>query len=532
MTPDIAALRAVLGAERLSTDPALCALHSEDISGTAPAEVAAVARPAKCEDLAEIVRLARATGTAILPRGGGMSYTGGYLPQSANALSLDMSELTRVVELDTVSRHVIVEAGITWAKLHDALAESQMRTPFFGPLSGIAATVGGALSQNGAFFGSASAGYAADHVLGLEIVDGTGAQHRIGAWGLGRDAALPRFGPDLLGLFLGDCGALGIKTRAVLPIEPIPPQPVFASFAFTRAGDVLAAMASLRDVPHLSEVWAMDRTAHRNLAERGFSVLEAAKMAGEVAGRSGSVLGAARNLLAARSMQRAVLSEIDWSLHVVIEPPLADLAEALVRAVARAAGDAGGTGIPDTIPRVTRARPFRAINALIGPKGERWLPAHGVFPAARAPEGYAALSRTLKAHDAAMAQSGITVTTLLAPVGGEILIEPQLSWLDALTTFQIAHSAPAQAQPFHDAPANPQARAMAQQIRADLGAAFRAAGGAHLQVGRYYAYAGDLPDGMRAILDALKTTLDPDGILNPGVLGLPFAPSPPRDRSG
>lgn len=528
MTIPLAALHGIVGEDRLSTDPAFCALRSEDISGHAPACVDAVVRPATAGKVAEIVRIARQSRTAVLPRGGGMSYTGGYLPQAGNALSLDLTDLDAVIQIDTAQRIVIVEGGCTWSKLYDALAEHEMRTPFFGPLSGIAATVGGALSQNGAFFGSASAGYAADHVLGLEIVDGTGATHRIGTWGADRHMALPWFGPDMLGPFLGDCGALGIKTKAVLPIRPVPPAPRFASFEFGSAEAVLAAMRALNDVPHLSEIWAMDRVAHENLAKRGFSVLEAAQMAGEVAGTSGSVIGAARNLLAARTLRRAVLSEIAWSLHVVIEPPLADLADPVEAAVVEAAAAAQGQAIPDTIPRVTRARPFRTINALIGPDGERWLPAHAVFPASEAARGFKAAASVLSDQAAGMKRAGMRATTLLAAVGGEILVEPQLYWPDALSAFQKAHSPPTQLRHFEGSPANPAARDLALQIRKALTGAMKAAGGAHLQIGRYYDYAADLPEAMRAMLEGLKSRLDPDGVLNPGVLGLDPAPSPRR----
>ncbi|MGI9485921.1 MAG: FAD-binding oxidoreductase [Geminicoccaceae bacterium] len=514
------AFEGLLGTERVITAPDVCALHSEDIAGKAPKTVAAVIRPPNADMLARVVALAGSTGFSIHPRGGGMSYTGGYLPECSNALSLDLSDLDQVIEIDPVSRHVIVEAGCSWAKLLEALAVAGYRTPFFGPLSGITATIGGALSQNGAFFGSAAFGYAADHVLGLEIVDGTGKPHRLGAWAAGRQPSLSYFGPDLLGPFLGDCGAFGIKTKAVLPLVPSPPDPVFASFAFGAADQVLSAMQTLLDIPHLAEVWAMDRVAHRNLAATGFSVLESSSMASDIAGKSRSITETARHLLAGRRLHRAMLADLAWTLHVVIEPPVAGLASTLADAVATAAEKSGSTVIPDTIPRVTRARPFRPIKALIGPHGERWLSCHGVFPAGHARSGYRAAAEVIEAKAERMADHDIRATFLLAAVKGEILIEPQLFWPDALTLFQKTRSPTQQAEPYLEAAPQPEARQLAIDLRRCLGEAMAAAGGSHLQIGHHYRYIDDLPDGWKHMLRTLKRLFDPDGILNPGVLGL------------
>jgi FAD/FMN-containing dehydrogenase len=53
-----------------------------------------------------------------------------------------------------------------------------------------------------------------------------------------------------------------------------------------------------------------------------------------------------------------------------------------------------------------------------------------------------------------------------------------------------------------------------------MGEAMAAAGGSHLQIGRHYRYIDDLPAGSKAMLRTLKRLFDPEGIINPGVLGL------------
>ena len=511
----------LLGPERVMRDAQQCATYSEDIAGPASNTVIAVVKPGNTDQLAGAVEIARSASVAVHPRGGGMSYTGGYAAVNDHAIALDLSDLDRVVEIDHEARFVVVEAGCTWSGLYEALAEQGMRAPFFGPLSGMMATIGGSLSQNGAFFGSAAHGYAADQVLGLEIADGTGGLHRFGSWSTGRHPALPWHGPGMMKAFMGDCGALGIKTKAVLPILPVPPAPVFASFAFDHDAALLGALAAMRDLPHLSELWAFDREAHRTLAATGFSVLESTQMAAELAGGSSTLLGAAKNLVQASTLRRAVLKDLDWSLHMVIEPPLAELASPVLEAVRRQIGARGGREIPDTIPRVTRARPFRPIRALIGPGGERWLPCHAVFPAAAAPEGLAALRALLRERMKAMEGQGIRVTLLIAAVGNDLIIEPQLYWADSLSGFQRAHSPPAQVKPHDHAPARPEARSLAFELRQAMSDVLTHAGGGQMQLGRYYAYRHGLEAGARGVLDALKAQMDPDGILNPGVLGFP-----------
>nr|WP_258570905.1 FAD-binding oxidoreductase [Flavimaribacter sediminis] len=515
----IDSLGGIIGAERVLDDPGARRMFSEDISGEAAAPVQAIVQPASAEDVGEIVALARKRGIAILPRGGGMSYSCGYL-HDAEALAFDLRDLSRVIEINEEARCVTVEAGCTWAKLYDALDERDLRTPFFGPLSGMAATIGGSLSQNGSFFGSGSYGYAAESVIGLEIADGTGALHRIGSWGARRLPALPRFGPDMVGAFLGDCGAFGVKTKALLRLIKKPPTPAFLSFSFDTSQQIVAAMMTLRDIPHLAEVWAFDKAAHRNLARSGFSVLESVGIASDIAGKSGSVLSAARNLVNAAGMRSARLDKLTWSLHIVVEPPLKSLLGEIADAASKTCAAAGGSPIPDTIPRVTRARPFRKIKALVGQDGERWLPCHGIFSGDAYPAALQSVEDILKNREADLEDHSIRAPILLASVGDEFIIEPQLMWPDSLSGFQRSHATDDQVKAHDRNEPRPQTRALALEIRREFMDLFAQRGGASMQIGRSYRYREDLLPGMDGMLTALKTALDPDGILNPGVLGL------------
>lgn len=502
MPSPAAELAGIVGADRIATDPETLALFAHDIASAGSLPLAVV-RPADEDQLAAAVAAATAAGLAVYPRGGGHSYTSGYLADRPGSVVLDLTDLDEIVEIDEAGRRVTVQAGCTWAALYDALTARGWRTPFFGPLSGIVATVGGSLSQDAAFFGSTRYGSVRASVLGLEVIAADGRRVVTGG-----------SGPVLTGLFVGDCGALGIKARATLRLIPLPRTTAFASLDFADADSQLAAAAALVGVDGLAEVWGFDAEAHRNLDRTGFGAIEGAQLVADVA-RGGGLRGLAGLMRSGKAFVR----DLRHSLHVVAEGDEPVVAHALAR-VAEVAGAHDGTPIPDTIPRVTRARPFRPIKALLGPDGETWLPVHGVFPAGRAVGGYAAVAKVLAAHADEMREHDIRASVLTVVVGAEILVEPQLFWPDALNPFHRRYATPDQVKRHGDRPADPAARAAALGLRQALAAAMDGAGAGHYQLGRTYRYAEILTPDTLALLRAVKRHLDPRGLINPGALGL------------
>ncbi|MEZ5565294.1 MAG: FAD-dependent oxidoreductase [Gammaproteobacteria bacterium] len=83
---------------------------------------------------------------------------------------VDTGRLNRIVDLNEIDMYVSVEPGITWAELWNTLKAKGLRTSFWGPFSGIKATVGGSMSQNSASLGSGNHGVSADAVLAFDIV--------------------------------------------------------------------------------------------------------------------------------------------------------------------------------------------------------------------------------------------------------------------------------------------------------------------------------------------------------------------------
>ena len=515
-----ARLVSLLGTDAVSADPAELDLLAHDIAGRSAHAPAIGVRPPNIAAAQEVVREALKAGRAVLPRGGGMSYTGGYQPVAAGGVLVDMGAIARIQAIEPMDGYVIVEAGCSWGALHAALAEKGLRTPFFGPLSGIVATVGGTLSQHGAFFGSGEHGSAADSVLGLEVILPDGSLLRTGAWAAEGRAPFHRaYGPDLTGLFLGDCGALGLKVRAALKVVPMPAS-AYASFAMPDAAAMTKAQVALAGLRGLAECFGFDPVANDNLKRTGFTMRESAETLRDVAQASG---GGLRGLVAAVGLgarRTAFLSEVRFSLHLVADGPTeADAEETLTRARALLAAH-GAVEIADSIPRATRAKPFRPIKALLGPEGELWLPVHGVMPLSQAQAGLDAVEAILSAARTEMDRLGIRVSMLTALCGRAMIVEPQFFWRDALTPFHLRHVTAQQREAHAGQKPNPEARACVHRLRRALAEALDAAGGTHFQLGKYYGFQTSLSPGAADTLSAIKRLLDPSSIMNPGALGL------------
>ena len=509
-------LREAVAADDLIVDGERCADYSEDICG-GDAVAAAVARPRDLEALSHVVASATGLGYAIVPRGSGHSYTGGVVPDRERCLVVDLTGLDRVLEVDEVDRWVRVEAGCSWAHLLDVLAPRHLRTPFFGPLSGYRATIGGALSQSAAFFGSAMHGFSEQSVLGLTVVLADGTVLRTGV-GTDEKPHPHASGPDFGSLFLGDCGAFGVKAEAVMRLRKAPASEQFASFEFDGMEAMLKAQIGLAGVDGVAECFGFDPQAHANLARGGFNLLEGARIVADVARGKGSPGARMERVARFLKLGHRSVAELRYSLHLCVEGENdAHAIERLAHA-AELVIDSGGTPIPDTIPRVTRSRPFRPIKALLGPDGERWLTLHGVLRLSEACAAWRKVRAILDAERVRRAEHELTVSLLTVTSGNAIVVEPHLFWPDSLGRFHRRHVTGEQLRRYAARPARMEARTFAHELRAALGDALRAAGAEHLQIGRYYPYAERLDPTRRRLLQTLKTAFDPDGLMNPGVL--------------
>ncbi|MEY2884792.1 MAG: hypothetical protein RL490_2516, partial [Pseudomonadota bacterium] len=211
ITTDLkAAMAAIVGSAHVRDDADALALFSEDIWSVAEHCVALIVAPGSVAEIQAVVRAATSAGAAIAPRGAGMGYTGSYLPAEAGTVALDMARMNRILAINAADMTVTVEPGVTWAALNAALKAEGLRTPFWGPMSGLTSTIGGGLSQLNAMFGAGQHGTTSESLIALTMVLADGSLLKTGARGPDGDSPFYRhYGPDLAALFCGDSGVFG-----------------------------------------------------------------------------------------------------------------------------------------------------------------------------------------------------------------------------------------------------------------------------------------------------------------------------------
>ena len=499
-------------ADALITDAAECAFYAQDVFTKGPAPLA-VFRPRNIDELAAGISAAAAEGLAIIPRGGGMSYTSGYVAPEAGALIVDMGRMARILEIDETDMTVTVEAGCAWGALYEALKPKGLRTPLWGTLSGIKASVGGGASQNGLFWGARD-GSLVDGALSFDVVLADGSLLTTGK------PFFRPYGPDLTGLFAADCGALGIKARATLRLVHDGPAFGYSSFAFDHANDFFAAMSAIAREGLAAESFGFDpflqsqRMKRESLASDARSLVKLMKAQRTI----GSALIEGAKLVAAG---RSFLNDAAYSLHCIAEGRNQPGVDADVERISRIARDAGGRPVENSIPKVLRANPFPPPNSMVGPDGERWVPVHGFVPHSALADCWTAIHDLYRKYEADMLSRKVEAGAMFAAVSASAaLVEPVFFWPGALN-------------PLHETAVEPQhlarlprhledaeATALVTTLRAEIIALFERFGAAHLQIGRTYPLKSAHDPAGWALLQSVKRQLDPQGLMNPGSLGL------------
>jgi FAD/FMN-containing dehydrogenase len=494
------------------SDAASLELYGQDVFSLG-ARPLAVFRPQSTAELVAGVRAAGGEGLVLVPRGGGMSYTSGYLPDEAGAVVVDTAAMTRIVSVDEADARVRVEAGVTWAQLHAALSPRGLRTPVWGTLSGAKATVGGGCSQNGTFWGARNGSIAA-HALSFGVVAADGELIET------NPGAIRPFGPDLTGLFGGDCGAFGIKAEITLPLVPIPGGAAYGSFSFDAPGPMSSAMSRIAREGLASECFGFDPFLAGQRARRDSLAADARQLVGLMRAQGG-FWRALKEGAKVAAAGRGFIAEAGFQIHLIAEARTQAGADADMSVARAIVAEAGGREIEASIPKILRANPFPPVNSMLGPDGERWAPVHGILRHSQAAHAVAAITALYEARAAEMERLGIGAGYMFLTVGvGGFLIEPVFYWPDPHQALHRASVEPAHLARLRSFPATPEARELVDELRAEVIALFRRLEATHFQIGRAYPLLPRHGAGAVAVLRAVKAAADPAGCMNPGVLGL------------
>lgn len=517
-----ARLRAACGADAVLDDAAALELAAHDIFHRAPQRPDAVLRPTDAAAAQAGVRVLAEAGIAIAPRGGGMSYTGGYLPDGRWAC-VDLSRLNRVLELNTADLFITVEAGCTWAQVREALAGTGLVTPYGGPLSGLRATVGGALSQNSMFFGAGQHGSAAESVLGLTVLLADGERLTTGSaafGGPGRSAFARWGGPDLTGLFLGDTGAFGLKLAATLRLVPAPAAQGYASYGFPGIAEMVNCQVELMRAGLGSETFGIDAYKAQNSAQTGNKLAAGVKTLAEVAKSGPSLLSGLKAAAGIAAAGTGYLAVHPYSIHLTLDGDSpAHVQERLAR-VAAIAAEHRGSAQPASVPQVMRAQPFQPLRSVLAHNGDRWVPVHGILPLSSALAAVQAVEARIAEHAEAMREQQVLYSPLTANLDRAFLFEPCFYWPDEIRPIHTDVLGAATTAPWMDRPHRPAATALVERLWRLCAETLDEFGAVHFQVGRAYPYLQRLDAPTRALVQAAKQALDPAGRMNPGSLGL------------
>ncbi len=501
------------GGARVATDAETLNLYAHDVFSRG-ADLAAVVSPVDTASLAAAVKAATDRGLVVIPRGGGMSYTGGYTAPKAGAVVFDTASMSRILEINTTDMTVTIEAGCTWASLYEKLRPMGLRTPFWGSLSGIQATVGGGMSQNAIFWGTGRYGTAVQSCIAMEVVLADGTILKTGS-----SHARP-YGPDLTGLFLADTGALGIKATITMRLINEAKCHGYASFTFTKADGFLGALGEIERAGISTECFGFDPRLNAIRMQRDSLASDAKQLVGMMK-KQGSVLKALKEGVKVVTAGRSFIDEASFSMHVMAEAGIQQAADADIAVAREIVAHHGGQEVENTIPKIIRANPFGPLNMMVGPDGERWVPIHGLLPHSRAQACYDAIEALFDANAEQMAEMGVHPGTLMAAVGGAgVVIEPCLYWPDERNPLIDATVEAAHLKKLPVYEHNKEIWNFVQEMKSRLVDLFYEHGATHFQIGRTYRYRDSLEPAADALLMEIKAQLDPKGLMNPGSLGL------------
>lgn len=518
LTDDIAS---IVGLENLLLSEEDRSFYSRDLSFRSFAIAAAVVRPGSVDEVSRVVKIATEAGYAVVTRGGGMSYTSGYTPTTTKTVLIDMKRMNRVLEVNADDMYVIVEAGCTWKDLYETLAPHGVRTPYWGPLSGMYATIGGALSQNSLFFGSGVYRTVADSVIGLRVVLADGSILTTGS-GAHKNAKpfWRHFGPDVTGLFTADTGAFGVKAIAVLRLIPAPRSTGYLSYKFDTIEQMLTAQVGIAKLGIASECYGFDPYYNGGFEKQGITFEEGISIVGKIA-RKGGLSGIKKAMQVALG-GKSILKNVNYSLHMTLDGLTDAVAAEHVDLAADICASAGGTEMANNIPTVFRAQPFGGVRTvLLGSDGEVWLPVHGFFPLSTALPAAAATEKFLADRKPIMEKWDIRTSYLTCFAGPEFVIEPSFYWHDELGAFRLSLIESEFADKWKGRSADLDKRKVALDLRDELRDLFDSLGGLHLQIGKYYPYFEMMNHPtLPRVIRSIKAALDPDNRMNPGALGL------------
>lgn len=235
-------IRAVLGPERLCSDPADCLAYAYDNSRK-PCMPEAVAFPSNTTEVQAVVSACNRHRVPLTPRGRGTGTAGGAVPERGG-LVLSLERMTRILAIDPADRLVIAEAGVLNQSVQDAVRPFGFFWPP-DPSSAAYSSIGGNLATCAAGPHAVKYGVTRDHVLGLTAVTARGEIVHTGT-----RTTKGVVGYDLTRLLIGSEGTLAVITEAILKLTPLPPARAGMTMHYRDLAACARAITRIMAQPH------------------------------------------------------------------------------------------------------------------------------------------------------------------------------------------------------------------------------------------------------------------------------------------
>jgi len=255
-TDALDAVAGIVGPRWIRRDAATREAYASDGLATLHRLPGAVVLPGTRDEVVAVLRVLARHGIPFVARGAGTGLSGGAVADSGSVL-LCLTRLQRIIALEPDSRRAVVEPGVVNTRLSQAAAPYGLHyAP--DPSSQTVCTIGGNVAENAGGPHCLKYGVTTQHILALEVALPSGELLELGS------ASGDPWGPDLVGLFVGSEGTLGVATRITVRLTPVPRavQTLLADFGALRAaGHAVSAIIASGIVPAALEI--MDQNCIR-----------------------------------------------------------------------------------------------------------------------------------------------------------------------------------------------------------------------------------------------------------------------------
>ncbi|HXA57263.1 MAG TPA: FAD-linked oxidase C-terminal domain-containing protein [Candidatus Acidoferrum sp.] len=232
----LSGLQKLLGSENVLHKPEDLLLYEYDGSVDV-ARPDCVVFPQNTDQVVGIVALANRFQTPMVGRGAGTGLSGGALARKGGILTV-FSGMNKILSVDAENQRAVVQPGVVNADVSAAVAHLGLHfAP--DPSSQKACTIGGNVSENSGGPHTLAYGVTTNHVVAMQIVLPTGELYRIGA--SGPDAP----GYDLMGLFVGSEGTLGLVTEVTVKLTRLPEETKTLLAIFNTVEDCTETVADI-----------------------------------------------------------------------------------------------------------------------------------------------------------------------------------------------------------------------------------------------------------------------------------------------